>query len=901
MTTEGRTEIPASYSRHPLAWCSVMFALGIATAAYFAVDLKLLLALTVVFVSVAVWLRTSSFAAGFIATAFIFAGAFSYQFEVASVKSDRIKVIYDSGQIVSSNPVEVEGTIQGRPEQAMNGAFIRLTAAKLRHAQAERTASGIVRLFVPLENNDQITDFGNLDLKSGTQIRVACELVREDQFLNPGIRSRKQLLDQQGIDAVGTVKSPLLIERFGESGFLTVFDLVLGWRSWLIEEFTGRFNHATSGVMIASLLGDKHFLDKDTAEVFRDGGTFHVLVISGLHITFIGGLLLWLCGKLTRSRKIQLLVVAGTLWLYAVAVGLEVPVVRACVMFTTFLVSRAIYRNGNLLNTLGLSCLILLALRPSDLFTPSFQLTIVSVAAIVAMAFPLIEKLHKIGEWMPDASSPFPPNVPAWLKHFCEMLYWRELIWEIERERQIWSARIFKSPAFGSHVSGAFQTISAYLFEGLLISFVVQIWMLPLTIYYFHRVTPVSIFLNLWVGLLIAIESFAAIFTVMFGLVSNSLAYPFAVIADVLNWLLVSVPDLFTDLGWASFRVPIYSGPVKPIYIFYFIPVVFTAYVLYKWDPFDLRNSTTIGRRLWLQVGSGAVVVLLLVGVMTFHPYSSPKPDGMLHVDFLDVGQGDSSLITFPNGETMLIDGGGRVTYRNDDEDEESIEPDVPRVGEMVVSEVLWEKGYSHIDYLVASHADADHAQGLADVVKNFSVGAVYIGAWPSGESELDELLAAASEHSVTIKQIGRGDRFEIEGVRIETLWPIKGKELSGSDNNSSIVLRMIYGDRSFLFTGDVEREAETAMIAGGTLLNADVVKVPHHGSRTSSIGEFVARTGSIIAIISVGKRSRFGHPHPEIVERWKNSGASVMTTGEKGMVTFRTDGHKLEYETFVK
>jgi len=645
--------------------------------------------------------------------------------------------------------------------------------------------------------------------------------------------------------------------------------------------------------MIASLLGDKHFLDKDTAEVFRDGGTFHVLVISGLHITFIGGLLYWLVGIYTRNRFWQFAIVCGTLWLYTLSVGAEVPVVRAAIMFTVLLLGQALYRQGTLLNTLGLCCLILLAWRPADLFTPSFQLTVVSVGAIVGMAFPLIEKLRSVGSWMPDASSPFPPNVPAWLRRFCETLYWRSHVWEIEKGRQIWRGRIFKSPL--ARVSEGIRPLMAYLFEGIVVSLIVQLWMLPLLVYYFHRVSPISIFLNLWVGVVIAAESVAAILAVIFAQISDRIALPFVMITNGLNWLLVEVPRIFSDLGCASFRVPIYSGSGKTLYLIYLLPVIALAAIAYRWDPFSLRRPS---RPAKLSASIAGVAAAALVCVIAFHPFSAPAGDGKFKVEFLDVGQGDSALLTFPNGETMLIDGGGRVDYSAKDEDE-PFEPDVPRIGEMVVSEFLWEKGYSHIDRLVVSHADADHAQGLVDVARNFSVGEILIGATPTGDSEMSELLDLANRHSILVRRIGRADAMEIGGVRIDVLWPVPSVEAVGSDNNSSLVMRIIHGDNTFLFTGDIEREAEASLLMAGASLNASVVKVPHHGSRTSSTEEFVRAVNPRLAVIPIGNRSMFGHPHPEVVERWRATGAEVMTTGLKGTVFVVSDGRSLVRTTF--
>src|SRR5690606_25009676 len=186
---------------------------------------------------------------------------------------------------------------------------------------------------------------------------------------------------------------------------------------------------------------------------------------------------------------------------------------------------------------------------------------------------------------------------------------------------------------------------------------------------------------------------------------------------------------------------------------------------------------------------------------------------------------------------------------------------DAPRIGEMVVSEFLWEKGYSSVDWLVVSHADADHSQGLTDIVRNFSVGEIIIGAAPAADSEMAELLSLADSRSVPVRRLAKGDRYEISGVTMDVLWPASTQAM-GSDNNSSLVLRFLFGDRSFLFTGDIEKEAEAEILASGVLLRSDVVKVPHHGSRTSSTPEFVNAISPKLAVIPVGRRSMFGHPH---------------------------------------
>ncbi len=279
---------------------------------------------------------------------------------------------------------------------------------------------------------------------------------REEQYQNPGVISRIELLDRMGIDASCSIKSPLLIEHIADESVFVPMAWVYDQRARLIDAFRQNLGPKAAGVMIASLLGNKHFLDKDTAELFREGGTFHILVISGLHITLIGGILLLIVRRLTRNRWLQFIVTGGVLWAYTLAVGADVPVVRAALMFTVLLAGYAMYRRGSLLNSLALSALLLLVWRPSDLFDASLQLTVVSVAAIVACAHPLIEHLRAIGGWTPTPDKPFPPNVSPWLRRLCETLYWNEDSWAIDAKRQIWTARLQKSPLL-NHISGVIQ------------------------------------------------------------------------------------------------------------------------------------------------------------------------------------------------------------------------------------------------------------------------------------------------------------------------------------------------------------------------------------------------------------------------------------------------------------
>jgi len=884
------------FTLNPLLWLAVFFALGITAAALFAFDNILLISVVSVGAILALVFSRKPWSAIVVLLSFFFLGAFCYQLEFSNIAADRIRSMYDNGQVASGDPLEIEGTVVGMPEPAPDGYFIVLDARNLFIRNSQSDVSGRLRLFTPLDSDEAENDYRELNLSHGTRIRVACRPEREERFLNPGVVSRKHLLDRLRIDAAATVKSPLLIEKLGRDATFLPLAFVYEQRSRLISAIRGHFGPSTAGILIASMLGDKYFLDKQTADVFREGGTFHVLVISGLHITFIGGLILLIVRSFTRNRRLQAFTTVGLLWLYGIAVGGEAPVTRACVMFTILMFGHAYYRKSTLLNALGASALVLLVWRPSDLFDPSFQLTFVSVAAIFAFGLPLLDKLRSIGEWTPTAEQPIPPNVPSWLRRTCETIYWREAVWNIERSRQIWSAQIFKDPFLKRIDDLGLRRILVFTFDGLVISLAVQIWLLPLTVYYFHRLSFASVFLNLWVGPLLAVESMSAIIAVISGSFSHAIAFPFITLTETLNWLLVSIPSVFTESTFAGFRVPIYSGPARAVYLIYFLPVIVMSIFLARWDPFSLRKTSKKHRTIFV---STAAFAMLIAAVIIFHPFSAPRPDGNLRVEFLDVGQGDSAFVTFPTGEKMLIDAGGRVDYKKNGEDAVPFEPDVPRIGEMVVSEFLWERGISEIDHIVATHADADHIQGLNDIARNFRVRHAVFGRIDQAEPEFAELLSGLDQIGVPKTAVNAGDVFEIGGVRVEILNPFEHSAMSV--NNDSIVLRFVFGETSFLFTGDIERDAEARILNSNVDLRSDLIKVAHHGSRTSSGEDFIKAVEARFAIISVGRKSVFGHPHPEVVERWKRSGAKVITTGERGMISISTDGRDLQVKTLVQ
>jgi competence protein ComEC len=742
----------------------------------------------------------------------------------------------------------------------------------------ESNVSGVVSLLLPLKRQDEYRD---LQLRYGARIRVAATLNRADSYRNPGVSPLSEYLDRKGYDATGVVKSVAAITRLGDQRGLSVYVLrvLYSWRERLQREIDTKFRPETAGVLDATLLGNRYNLSRETSERFREGGTFHVLVISGLHISFIGGVVYFALRWLTRRRTfqhaggrwIQFVVPVAVVWAYSLAVGAESSVVRAALMFTFAGFALVIFRESSALNALGAAALILLVQNPKNLFDPSFQLTFVSVLAIVAVAWPLLRTCVAIGSWYPSRETPSPPVCSRALRSFCEILFWSERKWQRELARSPYRYRLFKSPLAATLERYRVQSCLRYIFGAVVVSGAVQLLLLPLMIVYFHRLSPASLLLNIVVSILLAILTAVASLALLVSQFSPTLAAPLFTLADSINWLTIHSVDPFAGLNVASIRLPEYSGRGALLYLLYYLPLLAVA----------IKD-----RRRWLV--PAALTQIMLIAILIFHPFSATRADRNLRVDFLDVGQGDAALITMPDGRTLLVDAGGAIDFSRSKTDRRSI-------GEAVVSEYLWWRGLDTIDYVLATHADADHIDGLNDVLRNFNVQAALVARTPANDPEYARFSQTLVATGTNVTTIQAGDVINFGNVSVEVLWPPSAVSPNApSRNNDSIVLHIHYGNRSLLLTGDIEKSAERALLSTSFELQSDVIKVPHHGSRSSSTAPFVAATKPAFAIISVGPDSMFGHPHREVVERWQASGAQVLTTGHCGTITVTTDGMDL-------
>lgn len=298
---------------------------------------------------------------------------------------------------------------------------------------------------------------------------------------------------------------------------------------------------------------------------------------------------------------------------------------------------------------------------------------------------------------------------------------------------------------------------------------------------------------------------------------------------------------------------------------------------------------------LWLMGAYGVALAALVLGrsrrrapwvygLSLLGLVAGPWPsggDGRLHVTFLDVGQGDAIVLRSPAGRAMLIDAGGLRGSRYD-------------VGASVVAPYLWWAGVRRLDRFVLSHAHYDHAGGAGFVIRHFRPAELWEGPAPARDPEYERYAKEAAGRA-TRRTLVRGVTTSWDGVQLTVVSPAGRPPAARTRNDDSLVLEVRWGDVSILLTGDIEAAAERALDGR----RVDVLKVPHHGSRTSSSAAFLDRLRPRLGIVSVGARNPFGHPEGAVLARYRARGALVLRTDIDGTIAVSTDGRRLSWECF--
>lgn len=659
------------------------------------------------------------------------------------------------------------------------------------------------------------------------------------------------------------------------------FSTILRWndavRVALGSEMDRLFDKRHSGYMKGLVIGMQDDLDPDTFQQFSQLGLTHILAISGMHVAVYVGVLLFIlkCCRLTKETALTVTLVLVPL--YVLLSGAGPSIVRAGIMsmIALFAARVGVLKDG--LNILGASALVMLIWSPYMLLSVSFQLSFLVTLGLMIYV-PLVDSLLK--------------RLPRWLK----------------------------------------STLSVTL--------VAQLVSFPLTIYYFNQFSLLSLVANLiFVPFITFIILPLGTVALVLGRLWDGAARVLAQMTEQLN------NATFYAVEWIngfSGGVLIWRSPSLLWICGYYVLLYGLLYAAkqimdmrnvpqYMEDetrPLDGvvmpqgRNGRSEGTWKWdsqhfmaapKEVGWSRVVVLLCatgLGIMLYKGYQSESYSGAGMISYLDVGQGDSILITTPSGAHILVDGGGTLNFGQ--REEWRIRRSPFEVGAKVLVPLLKKRGIHRLDAVILTHGDQDHAGGLQAVLEGIPVSALLFNGTMVDRDAYKELMRTAMDANVKLYAVNQGMTISPDAdTELSFLWPVIPSEaesdlpLREEQNHDSVAFRMSMNGRSFLFTGDMDVEAEeeiveTAMRNGirrGPSI--DVLKVAHHGSKTSTGDTWLQFWNPATAVISAGVNNLYGHPNAAVIERLSSNQIAVFRTDKHGEIQMRVraDGIEVRYK----
>ncbi len=673
-------------------------------------------------------------------------------------------------------------------------------------------------------------------VRVGDRLRLRCKLYLPRGFHNPGGFSYERHLAFDRIYTIGFLSKGKGWVKLGE-GFKNPVRLqVEHWRNCIRDFLSREADPPGSGIFKALVLGEQGDLPEEIKEYFILTGTAHLLAISGDQFGIVALLSFSLIIWMLKRSEFLLLSISVRKW----AAALKIP----CIVLYAAIA-------GGGISVIRAAIMVITFLFSILLNRERNLLHTLTLAAFLILIF--------------SPPSLFDVSFQLSFLAVLSILYLVPRILQQFKQEEIplllktsWKKNILK-----------------YTKLSLLVTGVAILGTAPFVALHFNRFAPIGFLTNLiiipWVGFLIVPLSLtASIFSFFFTPLASFLIN----LNGFITLTLLKVLAFFASLPFASFYVS--TPTVFEIFLFYSLLFLVAHF----------RKGKTI-RCLFV-----GLCIVFACDLAYWNLKDSFQKD--LKLTFIDVGHGDSILIEFPKGKRMLIDGGGLYEDRFD-------------TGKNVIAPFLWKKKIRRIDMLVLTHPDPDHLKGLNFIASEFSVGQF----WDNG-------MEIQSEPYLQLKETLRKKKIKtqflseetpsqiIHGVEISVLNPparnaTQSKVQKPSDlNNSSLVLKLRFRNVSVLLVGDIEKEAEGSMMRKGYPLRADILKIPHHGSISSSSSLFLEKVKPSYAVLSVGERNIAKLPHPEVLERYEQLGTRLFRTDKQGAITIRTDGENIEIRPFL-
>lgn len=417
------------------------------------------------------------------------------------------------------------------------------------------------------------------------------------------------------------------------------------------------------------------------------------------------------------------------------------------------------------------------------------------------------------------------------------------------------------------------KTKITYILNTISVTISANIFIMPIILIHFNTMSLSFIISNLIASPILGLVIIMTLILIFTSLILKSLINPFWKILNILLKIFIAITSICANLPLSKIYVP--TPKLILIILFYSIVLII--------NKLSIKEKYKIVKRYLI---SSLIIIVLLNFIV---PILTSKRNS-LEINFIDVGQGDSTLIRV-NNKNILIDGGGSLDSNNFD------------TGEKILFPYLLDRGIYAIDYVIVSHFDADHCQGLEYVMKNMKVKHAIISGLGQESNEYNTFINLAKKQNTKIIYVKKGDIIKIKDATIEILYPNNEKIVENPKNNNAIVCKVEWRKFSILFTGDIEEKAERKILQmyenDLEILKSSILKVGHHGSKTSSTEEFIQAVNPKIALIGVGKNNKFGHPNSGVIERLEKIGCKIYRTDRKGEITIKMN-KKVQIETMI-
>ncbi len=736
---------------------------------------------------------------------------------------ERPRVEFDRSRIV-----KLSGAVDTAPIKLDRSLYLEMSVLSIH--QGERKIDYPGRLAVYIYSNEDSEEYFAPPLSYGDNLRLLVYLEEPPHYGIPGVPDFRQLFWQKGILHLVRIKSYRQIQRTKPVALWTPKGSLFRYRSRFERFCRERFEPAAQKLILNILFGQHRLLGEAKKTQLKRLGVFHLFVVSGFHVAVLVFFLHALVRPLGSIGKALVLV---GVWCYIVLAGGTLPTVRAGLMGSCSYLLLAFGISHRFLNCLGIAALFTLLASPVSLYSASFQFSYLSLLAIGIFVLPRQPTLRSL--WL------------AWRDVFSDQVIPRQGSQAARRRhtRYLLEAALEPLPRrFLIPCLGLGARLLAYFLALAICSWFVQLATLPLSLTYANLWIWTQ-----WLANLILVPCFALFLVGALILFATYWLPLVSALATALGLLASGLDRLIEAL--ASVALVSYLPPPGGMMIgLYFLLLSCCCWHSRRW-------------RILAWVSPGVLLLPCL-------PAPS-QPNKLLQVTVLDVGQGESIHLRYPNGEHALIDTGGSW----------SLEPESSQfVGERLVAPYLWKQGCRRLAYVLLTHPHADHIQGYDFLKQAFRI---------------EELLYSDPRQSYFTsphRQLAAGDIFVLGGVHHWVLHPPLGQLDADSNldsNDRSVVVLLRYGQFSMLFTGDVTTTVERQLAQ--RLPGITILKAAHHGSASSSARVFLNAIQPTVALISAGRKNAFGHPAPSTLARFRDTGIIALSTSGWGSLRIETDG----------